>query len=68
MTKGADDKGEGGGFHWGSVHGTPGQVARIAGLKSETWGTLRFLPRGRSWSFHTKLASAGINGCFTKEK
>jgi hypothetical protein len=29
---------------WGSVHGTPGQVAQIPGLKSETWGTFRFLP------------------------
>jgi hypothetical protein len=35
------------GFHLGSVHGTPGQagqVARIAGLESETWATLRLLP------------------------
>jgi hypothetical protein len=70
---GRDDKGEGGGFHWGSVHGTPGQVARIPGLKSETprhagagRGTLRFLPGGRSWSFLTKLASARHQRMFYK--
>src|ERR1700733_10927578 len=28
-------------FHTRSVHGTPGQIAGIPGLKSETWGTLR---------------------------
>jgi hypothetical protein len=36
------------GFHWRSVHGTPGQVAGIPGLKSETWGTLRLLPTQRT--------------------
>jgi hypothetical protein len=38
-----DELGESGFSNWRSVHGTPGQVAGIPGLKSETWGTLRFV-------------------------
>jgi hypothetical protein len=46
MTKAGDE-----GFHWGSVAGIPG-------LKSETWGTLRFHPStfGEGTSFVTLQA------------